>query len=52
MWPYAAAIVGVVVVVFVFGRAFWMRGRNNPGAMDAGRLSDAWLAEQRRGRNE
>jgi hypothetical protein len=47
VWPYAAVLLGAVVLAFGVGRHLAKRRSRRSAAVDVGHLSDAWLAEQR-----
>ena len=47
MWPYAAILASVLIAAYAFRREAKRRDK----AIDVGKLSDAWLAEQRAQRN-
>lgn len=47
-WPYFAALVGAALLLIGLGRRSRLR-RRSTDALGVGKLSDAWLAERRRG---
>jgi hypothetical protein len=48
VWPYVAAFVGALLLVLGLGRRLQKR-KTTTDALGVGKLSDAWLAERRRG---
>ena len=51
VWSFAAVLVGALLVAFGVQQRLFKRNRHS-GRIDAGTLSDSWLAEQRSQRDD